>query len=70
MTGGEADTRALPPALLAISVGDLTRASAKDFLRRVGDAAQAGLRGLLLRERQLGDRDPLLPVGRERAPGP
>jgi thiamine-phosphate pyrophosphorylase len=48
--------RALPPALLAITPGDLAPAGVSELLQRVSEAAAAGLRGILLREKQCSDR--------------
>ena len=46
----------LPPALLALSPGNLAPRDGR-FLAQVAAAARAGLRGVLLREGELGDRD-------------
>jgi thiamine-phosphate diphosphorylase len=47
----------LPPQLLALTPGDLERAAAERFARRAASAVRAGLRGILLREPQLSDRE-------------
>ena len=48
--------RRLPPALLALSPGDLDPGRARVFPSVVASAAGAGLMGVLLREPMLGDR--------------
>ncbi len=45
----------LPPPVLALSPGNLQPQDLDDFRRRVGAAIDAGLRGLLLREKALED---------------
>lgn len=45
----------LPPPVLALSPGNLQPPDVDDFLRRAGAAIDAGLRGILLREKALGD---------------
>lgn len=47
----------LPPALVALSPGELRSADLRGFESRVARAARAGLRGLVLRERGLTDRE-------------
>jgi len=49
--------RRLPPPLVALSPGDLTAASVERFLGAVAAAVAAGLRGILVREPEMGDRD-------------
>jgi thiamine-phosphate diphosphorylase len=49
-------TTRLPPALIALSPGDLTASGAGSFLRAVEACVSTGLRGLLLREPTLSDR--------------
>jgi thiamine-phosphate pyrophosphorylase len=48
--------RATPPRLLALSPGDLDGDRCAPFVTRVARAAEAGLKGVLLREPGLGDR--------------
>jgi thiamine-phosphate pyrophosphorylase len=45
-----------PPALIALSPGDLTASSTTPFLRTIDACVRAGLRGVLLREPTLSDR--------------
>jgi thiamine-phosphate pyrophosphorylase len=53
-------TPALPPALLALTPGTLRGpGDARALLRAAGEAFEAGLRGVLLREPALSDRDAL-----------
>ncbi|MFT5049714.1 MAG: thiamine-phosphate pyrophosphorylase [Chlamydiales bacterium] len=47
----------LPPALLALSPGNLTPAEVTGFLARTAQASGAGLGGILLRESRLADRE-------------
>ena len=54
----------LPPALLALSPGDLDETRAGAFLERLECAREAGLAGLILREPGMGDRA-LLALARE-----
>lgn len=49
-------TRTRPPALVALSPGDMTEANALDFARTARACAHAGLRGVVLREPRLSDR--------------
>jgi len=56
--------RRAPPALLALSPGDLDERGAQRLPARLAAAVSAGLRGLLLREPRLADRA-LLALGRE-----
>lgn len=46
----------LPPPLLALSPGGLVAGQLANFLRRVDEAVEAGLAGILLREAGLDDR--------------
>jgi thiamine-phosphate pyrophosphorylase len=46
----------LPPALVALSPGDLREDATARFLATVEEALAAGLSGVLLRERELSDR--------------
>lgn len=47
----------LPPPLLALTPGDLDASRASELIERVTRCLAAGLRGVLLRERGLADRD-------------
>ncbi len=47
----------LPPPLLALTPGDLDASRAPQLVERVARCIEAGLRGVLLRERGLADRD-------------
>ncbi|HTF87928.1 MAG TPA: thiamine phosphate synthase [Planctomycetota bacterium] len=47
----------LPPRFVALSPGDLSSATARDFLARAAAALEAGLPGLMLREPGLSDRE-------------
>jgi len=53
----EGELKRLPPRLLALSPGTLRAAAVPDFLRALGACAQTGLRGVLLREPALSDRE-------------
>ncbi len=47
----------LPPELLALTPGDLEAPAVERFARRAASAVRAGLRGVLLREPHLADRE-------------
>lgn len=51
------EPRALPPRLLALTPGDVRPPQFAALEAKMRDAAGAGLRGVLLREPQLSDRD-------------
>lgn len=52
-------TRPLPPPLVALTPGDLDGSGARAFVPLAARAVAAGLRGVMLREGRLGDRDVL-----------
>ncbi|MFN0245119.1 MAG: thiamine phosphate synthase [Planctomycetota bacterium] len=65
------EERALPPQLFALTPGDVRASQLAAFEGKLRDALRAGLRGVLLREPELSDRDTLALAERlRRALGP
>jgi thiamine-phosphate pyrophosphorylase len=63
-------TRRLPPPLVALTPGDPAQADARAIVDRARSAIDAGLRGILVREPEMGDRQILELARALRALGP